>query len=663
VLNDTLIVNGRSMTIVGVAPRGFTGSTLGARPQVYVPITLRGLVNPGFDGFHNRRSYWAYVFGRLGHGVTIEQARAALNVPYRAIINDVEAPLQRGMSEQTMKRFRAREVVLEAGGRGQSSMDAEARTPLTLLLGVTAFVLLIACANIANLLLARSAARAGEMAVRLSIGAGRRHLISQLLTESLLLALCGGVAGLLVARATLKGIAAMLPPDPAATIPTTIDGAVLTFAAAVTIGTGLLFGLFPAIHSTRPDLLSTLKGQTGQPSGARGAARFRAGLATAQIALSMALLVSAGLFTKSLLNVSRVDLGLRVDNVVTFAVAPELNGYKPERSRVLFQRIEEELGAVPGVTGVTAALVPLLAGSNWGTDVRVEGFKSGPDIDSNSRFNEVGPGYFRTLGVPLISGREFTVADSLKAPKVAIVNEAFAKKFNLGRDAVGKMMSDDDDEDAKLEVQIVGLVQNAKYSEVKDSVPPLFFRPYRQDDSIGAMTFYVRTSLRPEDLVGQIPRLIAEIDPNLPVDNLRTMNEQVRNNVFLDRLLTTLSAAFAVLATLLAAVGLYGVLAYTVAQRTREIGLRMALGAAPGRVRSMVLKQVARMTLVGGVVGLTGALWLGPAAEALLFQLKGRDPVVFIASAVLLTAVALAAGFIPAHRASRVEPMWALRYE
>lgn len=661
VLNETLIVNGQSLTIVGIAPRGFTGSTLGARPQIYVPITLRGLMSPGFNQFHNRRSYWAYVFARLKPGVTLEQARTGINIPYRGIVNDVEASLQRGMSEQTMKRFRARQVTLEQGSRGQSSVDREARTPLTLLLGVTGFVLLIACANIANLLLARSAARAGEMAVRLSIGAGRRHLIAQLLTESLLLAMLGGVAGLLVARLTLNGIVSMLPPDPAATIPTTIDGTVLLFAAAVTIGTGVLFGLFPAIHSTRPDLLSTLKGQTGQPSGARAAARFRTGLATAQIAISMALLVSAGLFTRSLFNVSRVDLGVKVDNVVTFGVSPELNGYTAERSRVLFERMEERLAAVPGVTGVTTAMVPLLAGSNWGTDVQVEGFKSGPDIDSNARFNEVGPGYFRTLGVPLMSGREFGPGDTLKAPKVAIVNEAFAKKFNLGRNAVGKRMSDRGREN--LDIEIVGFVQDAKYSQVKDPVPPLFFRPYRQDDSVGAMTFYVRTSLSPEELLGQIPKVIAELDPNLPVENLRTMPQQVRDNVFLDRLLTTLSASFAVLATLLAAVGLYGVLAYTVAQRTREIGLRMALGAAPGRVRTMVLKQVGLMTLVGGLIGLTAAVWIGPTAEALLFQLNGRDPFVFGVSAVLLAAVALAAGFIPAHRASRVEPMWALRYE
>jgi predicted permease len=378
----------------------------------------------------------------------------------------------------------------------------------------------------------------------------------------------------------------------------------------------------------------------------------------------MALLIGAGLFTKSLLNVARVDLGINVDNLITFGVSPELNGYTPERSKVFFARLEEQLAALPGVNGVSSSLVPALANSNWGSDVAVEGFKAGPDTDANARFNEVGPAYFRTMGVPMLAGREFTESDSLKAPKVAIVNQAFAKKFNLGRNAVGKHLGSGSGYTSKLDTEIVGLVQNAKYSEVKGEVPPLFFRPYRQDDTIGQLSFYVRTSLDPEDFLSNISRVVRQLDPNLPLENLRTMPQQVRDNVFLDRMITTLSAAFAVLATLLAAVGLYGVLAYTVAQRTREIGLRMALGAAPERVRTMVLMQVAKMTLVGAIVGLAAAaLWLAPAAEKLLFELKGRDPWVFVFSAVLLSAIALLAGFVPALRASRVDPMWALRYE
>lgn len=663
VLNETLTVNGQSMTIVGVAPVGFEGTTLGARPQVYLPITMRGFMQPGFRGFDQRRNYWAYLFARLKPGVSIEQARIAINVPYRAIINDVEVPLQQGMSEQTMTRFKVKEVLLEEGFRGQSGIHKEVRTPILILLAVTGLVLLIACANIANLLLARAAGRTGEMAIRLSIGASRRNLIVQLLTESCLLAVFGGIAGLVVARWTVDLIATLLPSDASMTLTFDFELPVLLFAAAVTLGTGIVFGLFPALHSTRSGVLSALKGQSGQPSGARSAKRFRLTLATVQIAMSMMLLVSAGLFTKSLYNISRVDLGLKIDNMITFGLSPVLNGYKPEQSRAFFERIENELAAQPGVTSVTASMIPLLAGSNRGNDVSVQGYAAGPDVDSNARTNEVGPGYFRTLGIPLISGREFSVSDAVGAPKVAIVNEQFAEKFNLGRDAVGKRMKPGDSGQKDLDVEIVGLVQNAKYSEVKQEIPPLFFLPYRQNATIGSIFFYVRGAMDTEKLLSIVQPVVAQVDRNLPVEELRTMEQTVRDNVAPDRITTILSASFAILATLLAAAGLYGVLAYTVAQRTREFGVRMALGAEPARVRGMVLRQVGLMTLTGGAAGLGAAIGLGRFAQSLLFQIKGNDPGVLAASAILLALVALCAGFVPAHRASKVDPMRALRYE
>jgi predicted permease len=661
VLNQPLIVNGQSMTIVGVAPQGFEGTTLGVKPEVFAPITMRGFSQPS-KAFDNRRNYWAYLFARLKPGVTIEQARTAMATPYGAIINDVEAPLQTGMSPQTLTRFKAKPILLEPGSRGQSNVTKTAKTPLALLLGVTGFVLLIACANIANLLLARGAGRASEMAIRLSIGAGRGQLVGQLLTESCLLALFGGIGGLAVAQWTLDAIAGMLPVQAVDTLQLTINPTVMLFSAALAIGTGVLFGLFPALHSTRPDLISALKGQSGQPSGARAAARFRTTLATAQIALSMALLVSAGLFTRSLFNVSRVDLGLKADNVITFRVSPELNGYKPEQTRQLFERMEEELSALPGVRGVSSSTVPLLNGSNWGTGVSVEGFTAGPDTDIGSRYNEVGPGYFSTLGVPLLAGRDFTRGDGTGAPKVAIVNEAFAKKFNLGRNPVGKRMGNDG-LNSPLTIEIVGLMRDAKYSQVKNAIPPLFFSPYRQDEKIGGISFYVLTAADPDAFIANVPKVVARLDPNLPVENLRTLPEQIRENVFLDRFISVLSASFACLATLLAAVGLYGVLAYTVSQRTREIGLRMALGAAPSRVRAMVLRQVGVIVAIGGTLGLAGAVGVGRLAQSLLFELQGSDPVVLVSAAVSLSLVALAAGFIPAHRASQVDPMSALRYE
>ena len=664
ILNKQVIVNGQSLTIVGVAPKGFDGTTIGMRPAVFVPITLRAVLDVD-TGWSLRTDYWAYLFARLRPGVTIEAARASLGTQYHAIINDVEAPLQKDISPQTMARFRAKPILLAPGGRGQSSVPDEAKTPLRLLLGVTAFVLLIACANIANLLLARSAARAGEMAIRLSIGASRARLIGQLLTESLLLAVLGGMAGLVVAHWTLVLVISLLPPEVQHTITFSISGTVILFGIGLTFATGLLFGLFPALHSTRPDLVSTLKNQAGQPSGAKGAARARLLLATSQIALAMLLLASSGFFVKSLLNVSRVDLGFKIDHVVTFGLSPDLNGYSVDRTRLFFQRLEDELRAAPGVTAVTMSNVPLLAGTNRSRGVAVQGFKAGPDTDSGSRYNRVGPGYFSALGIPLIAGREFTDADTVNSAKVALVNQTFAKKFGLGNDAVGKLMGWAPGEGYRstLDTTIVGVVEDAKYSEVKQTVPPQFFVPYRQDEGLGGMHVYVRTSGDVAQAASAITAVVKRLDPNLPIEELETLPEQVRNNTYLDRMMTTLSAAFALLATLLAAIGLYGVLAYTVAQRTREIGLRMALGAAPDRVRGMVLRQVAIMTLVGVLVGLAGALGVGKAAQSMLFQMTGADPAVLALSAIALALVALCAGFIPAHRASRVDPMRALKYE
>ncbi len=663
VLNKSVIVNGHPMTIVGVAPRGFNGTTLGTKADVFVPISMYGLMRPGFGGFENRRDYWAYLFARLKPGVSMEQARSEINTVYHGIITDVEAPLQQGMSEQTMARFRAKRIVLALGKLGQSSIHREARTPLILLFSITGLVLLIACANIANLLLARGAARSQEIAIRASIGASRGRLLGQFLLESLVLALLGGAASLVVARWTLGLIVSMLPPDPTSTIAVTLSPAVMAFTGALAIATGLLFGMYPAMHSTRSDLITTIRSASGQPSGARSAARFRTSLVTSQIALSMALLVAAGLFIKSLVNVSRIDVGMNTDHVVTFSISPVLNGYEDARAQGLFQQVQDQLAAIPGVSSVTEAMVPVLSGSSWGTGVSVDGFQGGPDVDTNARYNEVGAHYFSTLGIPLLAGRGFTQADDQHGQKVAIVNEAFLKKFNLTRQkAIGAHMGTNGPDSAR-DIEIVGVVKDSKYSQVKQVTPATFVIPYRQDAHLGWLTFYARTKVDPAQVMHAVPALMKRLDPNLPVENLETLDEQASQSVFMDRLIGTLSAAFALLATLLAAVGLYGVLSYTVAQRTREIGVRMALGAGAARVRSMVLKQVAWMLVVGGAVGAAGAYLLARGARSLLYEIGGYDPVVFVTVTVLLVAIGLAAGYVPALRASRVDPMKALHYE
>jgi predicted permease len=662
VVGKNITINGRQFTIIGVGPEKFDGTTMGNRPAFFVPMTMRPAIGIGSRAsLANRRSYWVYLFARLKPGVTREQASPALNAIYSPILQNVEAPLQVGMSDATLKLFKAKQIPLTDGRRGQSNVSNEAGAPLAILFAVTGIVLLIACANIANLLLARAANREMEMAVRLSLGATRRQLLVQLITESVVLAAIGGLLSFVFAHWTLVGITALLPGEIQETMRFTLRLPAIVFAGAISLLTGLAFGLFPALHSTRPDLVTAMRNNSGKLSGGRAAARFRTSLATAQIALSMALLMSAGLFVKSLWKISKLDLGVKVDNVVTFSLAPRRSGYDSLRSKQLFDRVESEVAALQGVTGVTSSSVSLLAGNNWGQSVSVEGFKKDADTDDDSNYNEIGTNYFGTLGVQLLAGREFTEADVYGRPKVAIVNETFAKKFGLGRDAVGKRMALGDT--SLLDMEIVGFVRDAKYSEVKDVIPPLFFTPHRQDARIGFMNFYIRTSGDPVVLVRALTPVLRRIDPNLPVEDLKTMPQQIRENVFMDRMISILSAAFALLATILAAVGLYGVLAYSVSQRTREIGVRMALGASSGNVRAMVLRQVGMMVLIGGVIGIAGAIGMARGAASILYQLSGTDPFVMAGAVIALSFVALAAAYVPARRASRVDPMQALRYE
>ena len=659
IVGKPVTVNGRAMTIVGVAEPGFEGTTLGLEPLVYVPLTMQSVLVPNGEDFEDRRDYWVYAFARLKPGMTIQQASVGLNGLYHSILNDVEVPLQKGMSDATMARFREKKVVLEAGARGQSIMHQSTATPFLMLFGVTGIVLLIACANIANLLLARGAGRAMEMGLRLALGASRARLFAQLLVESLALACLGGVASLLVAKWTLTGVASLIPAATSGGLAFTLQPPVLLFSAVLTVTTGIAFGLFPAWHSTRGDLVTTIRANAGHISGARAAARFRSSLVTLQISLATALLIAAGLFMKSLVNVAHTDLGVHIDSVVTFQLSPEQTGYDDARAAAYYAQVEEALAGIPGVTALTTSNVPIFASQNRGRPVYTAGFPAGPDVDRGASYNLVGTNYFSTLGVHLIAGRDFTDADRRGAPRVGVVNEAFVKKFGLTAGAVGKYFSDPPD---TANIQIVGVVPDVKYSEVKAPVPAVFYLPWRQRVDVPYLNFYLRTA-RPELVLRTIPGVVRKIDPGIAVEGLKTVTQQVRDNVFMDRMISILSTAFAVLATLLAAVGLYGILAYSVAQRTRELGVRMALGADAGRVRMMVLRQVGGMMVIGGIIGLAGAVLFGRAASSLLFGLKGTDPGVFALSLAVLTLVALAAGYLPARRASRIDPIKALRYE
>ena len=674
VLNETMVVNGQVMTIVGVAQAGFQGTVLEVAPQVFVPLTMAHLMDRNFhrEDMDSRTCRWAILFARLKPGITVEQARARLNEQYAVLINQVEAPLEATfLSKQELGHFRTKSIVLERGAQGQH-IALEQITAMVMLFGVTALVLVIAFTNVAGLHLARGAARAHEIAVRLSIGARRTQVVRQLLTESCLLALLAGGAGLLVARWTLLLIRLLASSLYATTAPPTqnfiLNTPTLLFTAALALGTSLLFGLFPALHSTRLDLASSLKSPSAQASGGRSTARFRKALAIGQVALSLSLLVVAGLFVKSLYNVTHTDTGLPLDRVVGFTLSPEVNGYTPARSQQLFERVEDGLAALPGASGVTSSLVRLFGGYEIddGSLRSVDGQVIDPGLMLSISTNKVGPEYFRTLGIPLLAGREFARGDTLASPRVVIVNEAFARRFHLGPEIVGRRITMAGGPQGQDEaIQVVGLAQNARHVDPrKENVPQMFF-PYRQSSPrpVQQLSFYVRTSLPPEALFPDIYKLVARLDPSLPVENLYTLRQQISQRLTIERVISLLTALFAGLATLLAAIGLYGVLAYTVTQRSREFGLRMALGASRGSVRAMVFRQVGAMVLIGGAIGLGIAISIGRLTQSLLYQLKGYDPLVLIGATVTLAVVAAAAGTLPAYRASRVDPAQALRFE
>jgi len=662
IIGRIVTVNAERLTVIGVAPESFGGTQLGVRAQVFMPITMYWRLQPSFprESVSSRAFNWVFLFARLRPDVSVEQASAGINTLYGGILRDIEAPLR---NADDLPGFLQGQMRLLPGARGQGSIEGAAQS-LALLLGVTLLVLLIVCVNVANLLLARGASRAGEMAVRESMGASRGRLIAQLLAETAAPVVVGGVLSLGVAALTLTAVARLLPLRLADALTAEIGPLAASFAALASVAALMLCGLFPALRTARADLTLAMKGHASQALGGHGAGRVRGVLVAAQIAFSMVLLVLAALFARSLQNVAHIELGIDVDSLVSFSVAPRQNGYSPERTAAIYERIEQELAAQPGVSSVASAAVPLLGGSDFVWGLRFEGLEE--SAPGQSRFSIIGPSFFITISVPLLAGREFTTADTTGAQRVAIVNERFTRDYGLGRDAIGKHIQFGGPEP----LEIVGVVADATYASVKAEVPPQLFVPRSAPGGSGIFSlfggsayFYVRAGIDPDALLRMIPRVVASIDATLPVSNVITMRRQAQDSIFLDRLVSILSASFAGLATVLAAIGLYGVLAYGVAQRTRELGLRLALGAEPANLRGLVLRQVALWAAIGVVVGGAAAIGFGRVAESLLYGLSAFDVRALVAAAVTLSLVMLAAAYFPAHRASRIAPMEALRHE
>ena len=659
VVGEGVIVNGQPMTIMGVAPAGFVSTTSMEAPRLFVPLAMRDQMRAGTE---RRNDHWLYAFGRLKPGVTRDQAQAIINVPFDSIIRDIEFPIQRsGLGDRGREAFLARRIVLEPGARLREADRDEIRLMFVLLLAVTGVVLLIACANLANLMLARATDRLGEIGIRLSVGASGRRVISMLMTEAFLLGLLGSVGALAVAHLTVTSLLAMMPAEDAALLPFELNGSILAFTLGLGLGTTVLFGFLPALHALRAAVASGATAQV-RASDTRSTTRFRTALATAQIALATTLLAQAGLFLTSLVNVARVELGIQREGLLTFRVSPYLNGYSPDRALALFDRIEEEVHALPNVISTTATTLPLLSDTGSTQNVTVEGFDPGPEQSTTVSLAQTGVDYFRTLGIPVLAGREFVRTDATGGPKVAIVNESFSRKFNLGSRTVGTRLALGAGDNKALDVEIIGLVRDANYQQVTERVPPQLFVPYRQS-TFGELTFYVRSSSDPRQLLSSVPTIVRRFDPHLPVERLRTMDEQIWDNTTRDRVLTMLSSSFAGLATLLAGIGLYAVLACTVAQRRREIGVRMALGADAVRIANLVLGHVTRMVVLGAVVGCTAALALGRLAESFLFGVSGTQPWVMVGAVVGVALVTVVAAALPASRAARVDPITALRAE
>ena len=663
VVGRTVRVNDHPMTVIGVAPAGFHGIEVGESVDVFVPLAMQAQVMPTWpNAIGEWRTRWLTVMARLKDGVSVPQATAAINVLYGQLLQEDLATVKTP-SDRFRIGFLQKRLQLRPAGRGTSSLRDEAKTPLLVLMGMVGLVLLIACANVANLLLARASSRQKEIAVRLALGAGRGRLVRQLLVESVVFALAGGLLG--IAFAVWTGTLALraLPSEQAARVLSADpDLRVGLFALGLAVITGVVFGLVPALQATRPQLAPTLKNEAASVAGGSAPFRFRKGLVVAQVALSLLLLIGAGLFTRSLLNLRSLDPGFEADRLLTFAVDPALNGYEPARRLAVLKRLQDDLAAEPGVKSVSLAEEPLMTHSDTSHTVKVEGYQAKEDEDMNPNFNGVGPGFFTTLGIPLLAGRDFTDTDLADAPKVVVVNEEFAHYFFGQESPLGRRFAYGR-RNAKFDVTIVGLVRDSKASSMREKKVRFVYVPYAQREAVGQMTFYLRSSVDPAALEGRVRAVVAQADAGLPVTDMKTMRAQIRESLFFERMVASLSAAFGLLATLLAAVGLYGVMSYAVALRTREIGIRVALGAERRTVLLMVLREVAVLALVGIAFGLPSGYGLGRLVESQLYGITARDPLTFgVATATLLLA-ALLAGYVPAARATRVDPLVALRYE
>ena len=683
IVGRTVLVNNYQMTIVGVAQPGFDGVELGFATKIFIPVMMEKEIIIGNDKMlTDRRSRWVNAFGRLKPGVSETKAKASLQPFMHSMLEmEVKEAAFRNASAYDREQFLKCWIDLWPGSQGRAELRSELSTPLWVLMATTGMVLLIACANIANLLLARASGRQKEIAVRLAMGATRGRIIAQLLIETLSLSALGGILGLALAFWADKALMTIYLPSDASglNISTAPDMRILIFTLAVSVATGVIFGLAPALQSTRPDVGRTLKDQAGAVVGGAGHGRLRSALVVTQVALSLLLLIGAGLFLRSLKNLSNLGPGFRADRLVGFNIDPSLNGYSVPRLKSFYQQLTDSIDSLPGVQSAAVASVRIMENNEWDSSMTVEGYAAPkPEDRAQPYMNMIGPGYFATMGIPIVAGRDFRLTDNREvrreeltnepenerwSPTAVIINEKFARKYFAGRNPVGMHVGFGSDPGTPTPMEVIGVVKDVKYTNLRDEIPEQAFIPYMGSRFVGEMTVYVRTVGEPNQLMTSVRARVREMDANLPIYAMRTMDEQVSNSLSTERMIASLSTVFGFVATMLAIIGLYGVMSYSVSQRTREIGIRMALGAEQGKVIGMVMREVLVLIAIGVALGVPAALLLTRVVKSQLYGLQAHDPWTLGLATALLIFVACAAGYIPALRASRVDPMRALRYE
>jgi len=658
--NRAIDINGHPMTVVGVAERGFQGLETLSPADVFVPLAMKTVVTPTWDDMHRRNSIWLKIFARLKPGIGYAAAQSSLAVPFRAALeNDLAAV---GRDRKFSERYVKNQLRLQSASKGFGNMREFFSKPLYVLLAMVGTLLLIACVNVANLFITRAAGRQKEIAIRLALGSTRASLIRLMMAESVLVAAAGGALGLMLSDWIAALLVSLLPFDNiSVAIRTSPDLRMLAFTAALSLLTALTAGFAPAFEATRPTLAPSLKNESRAASLGLGQTRLRRVLVCGQVALSFLLLAAAGLFARSLYKVMTVNSGIETAHLLAFSIDPSLHNYTPERARRLFLDLRSGLARLPGVQAAGAVSFAVLTNNVWQNTMHIEGYRPSSGEDMNPGYNEMLPGFLSTVGVRSIAGRDFNERDSAGSPPVVIVNETFQKRFFPHQSPLGHRIGWG--ESGPADMQIVGVVKDMKYGDLKEQPRPWTFTPVLQNPKPGAATFYIRTALNPLAVAQAARQVLQRLDGSVPVYDLKTLDTQIGETHFLDRILAWLSVAFGFLATLLASIGLYGITAFSVARRTQEIGIRMALGAARGNVLRLVVREVLLLAAGGLILGVPIALAFGKLIESQLFQMKAADPLVIAAAVAAVLLVSALAACLPAHRATRIDPMQALRWE